>query len=153
MSRWLIIPVLIACGGLPVSALGDNLIVPGRGIGSVKLGMTAAELYRVKGEPKSMMNYGGGGTRYDYPDLSACVSDGSVIWISTDNPQFSTQEGLHPGESQLAMQAKLGPPAGRRVYNPFNTTYWYTRGGYLQIEVNTTTGIILVIRVDVPGHH
>ena len=113
------------------SAQNDHMIVPWRRIGAIELGMSAADLQRIMGEPTqksrgafvSVYNWGN--------DLSVFIkADGSsVTQICALNPIYTTAEGVHPGERDDAAIALLGQPYSSRVYRgwwklSYTNLYW-----------------------------
>jgi hypothetical protein len=112
----------------------DHLIVAGQRIGSVAIGMTAAQLFDLMGDPTDTLPYTDGHS-YSWGDnangrvLTAWVLTKSqrVVSCLTTNPQFVTPEGIHVGDSELALEAKLGA-AERRLYGFGRVFYSYRHG-------------------------
>src|SRR2546429_369562 len=110
MRRQLFIACLVTCTVSPFSVRADNLIVPGARIGSVRIGMSADELYQVMGTPSSTQSLDDG-NYYIWSglgDLKVFVyPNGRVDSIITTDPVYVTREGVHVGDSALVLQAKL----------------------------------------------
>lgn len=96
----------------------DSLIVPGKRIGSVALGMSLEQLTAVVGQP--VVAYDSDNTRFAYPDarLSGILVPGTgVLWIdygSLQQPQMAsvahTADGIHLGSGRLEVIRAYGPP-------------------------------------------
>src|SRR5687768_7177462 len=71
----------------------DNLIIPGQRIGPVSIGMTRAELLRVKGEPEETQRLTDAMV-YRWSGLRVTVADDNsqVYSVSVDDPAFKTRE-------------------------------------------------------------
>src|SRR5579872_3917943 len=92
-------------GAASAQAFNDHQIVPGQRIGPVTLGMTAADLYRVMGEPKSSFTYNNGGSTYGWSDgLSVSIQpNGRVdsITVGTAASGLYKLSGLTVGSSNF----------------------------------------------------
>jgi hypothetical protein len=101
-------------------AQNDRLIVPWERIGPIELGMTAADLTRIKGEPtQTSRGPTGGISVYNWKnDLSVYIkSDGSfVTQICALDSAYATAKGVHPGMTDVSVTALLGQPKSSRVY-------------------------------------
>jgi hypothetical protein len=92
----------------------DHLIVPGRRIGPIALGMSAADVLRIKGDPipgRSMR--GTTKSQYTWSDLHVLFEPGRVNGVETVcalSPEYRTSQGIHVGSSDLAVMAGLGQP-------------------------------------------
>jgi hypothetical protein len=115
---FLVATVLAFCG--QAQAQNDHLIVPWQRIGPIELGMTAADLFRVMGEPTQTSRGPPGGINiYRWKnDLSVYVKmDGSyVTQICALNPIYATAAGVHPGLPDLSVTELMGPPKNARVF-------------------------------------
>jgi hypothetical protein len=137
------------------SAFADNLIVPGRRIGPIQLGMTPTELYRAAGSPVSQSTPcdTNAGCNYFFfapmgqPNLVAHVVAGRVEEITTSMPSYATAEGIKVGLAPLALEANWGPaqkvidkapgyPAAMKYYQ----ACYASRGIYL----NYSNSIIVI---------
>jgi hypothetical protein len=101
-----------------VRAENDHLIVPWRRIGPVSLGMTAADVVRIMGEP-TQKNGGPVVTVYHWQDeLSVTVKTDSsyVTQICAISPDYATARGLRPGLPDTAVTQIMGEPQYSRVY-------------------------------------
>ncbi len=129
----------VAVTTVSAQAANDYKIVPGVRIGPVNLGMTAAQIYAAKGEPKSSMSYTDGHFSYDWGDISV-QSDkaGHVVVINPGNGAYTTPDGLQIGSSELALQAKRPNPAWVKAPLPEHNDYCFDDG----LGVNTYQGRI-----------
>jgi hypothetical protein len=99
-------------------AQNDHLIVPWERIGPIALGMSAADLNRILGEPTQTLR-GPFVSVYNWKNnLSVFIkTDGSyVTQICALNPSYATAQGVHPGSTDLAVTALLGPPQNARLH-------------------------------------
>src|SRR5574341_167490 len=113
MLVWLSIPT-------PASAQ-NNLIVPGQGVGEIRFGMSAADVYRILGDPNRSFDGERGARTYYWEDRGIWVqiSDpgvaqagdpGGVTSITVIGKQWATREGFAVGASELRLQALLPKP-------------------------------------------
>ena len=82
-------------GGFPAAeAQVSTLIVPGQSLGPVRLGMSAADVTAVLGQPTP-----GQGGEVSFPRLGVSVAfqDGTAVRLGTTNPQFRTVSGAGVG--------------------------------------------------------
>ena len=105
---------------LPVTvrAENDHLIVPWRRIGPISLGMTAADVIRILGEP-TQKNGGPVVTVYHWQnELSVTVRTDtlSVTQVCAVSPDYATAKGLRPGLSEDAVAQLMGEPQNSRLY-------------------------------------
>src|SRR5579871_6707406 len=105
---------------LPVTvrAENDHLIVPWRRIGPIALGMTAADVVRILGEP-TQKNSGPIVTVYHWQDqLSVTVKTDTsyVTQVCAVSPDYATAQGLHPGLPETAVMQLMGEPQNSRLY-------------------------------------
>jgi hypothetical protein len=98
----------------------DHLIVPGQRVGPVVVGMGPAELLQALGAPDES-NTNKYATQYVYR------SRGFWIWsrknrvdsISIMDPTYHTANGIHPGSSELELQAAMGAPKWQKDNGSF----------------------------------
>jgi tetratricopeptide (TPR) repeat protein len=131
----------------------SHLIVPGKRIGMVTLGMTPAQLLQVLGEPDRSQSYGSNGSGYGYhDDYYIMTGKAGRVWsISTRSPLFATKEGLRVGDSQLVMEAKLGLAEGKSgVYpTPGALCKYYYVGHSMEVHIeNGRVSEVFVLRPD-----
>jgi hypothetical protein len=115
-------------------AQNDRLIVPWKRVGPVELGMTAADLFRILGDPTQTIREPPDRdvTVYEWNnDLSVYVKkDGSyVTQICARSLVYATAEGVHPGSTELSVTALLGEPRNLKVYRgwwklSYANLYW-----------------------------
>ena len=101
-----------------VRAENDHLIVPWRRIGPVSLGMKAADVIRILGEP-TQTNSNPVVTVYHWQDeLSVTVKTDTsyVTQICAVSPDYATAQGLHPGLPETAVAQMMGEPQNSRLY-------------------------------------
>jgi len=136
--------ILAAVAVTTVSAqvANDRQIVPGARVGPVSLGMTAADLYRTMGEPKSTMAFDDGGFKYEWNEI-VVLSDkgGHVAFISPTTGGYSLSPGLHIGSSELALQAQRPAPAWVQAQLPLHNRYCYDDGLGVDTYQGSVTGI------------
>lgn len=118
LFRFLVATVLALCG--QAQAQNDHLIVPWQRIGPIELGMTAADLIRIMGEPtQTSRGPPSGISVFNWKnDLSVYIKmDGSyVTQICALDPAYATANGVHPGATDLSVTNLLGQPKSSRVY-------------------------------------
>ena len=144
--------LLIALTG--TNAEADNLIVAGQRIGPISLGMSAAELFRVMGDPTEtqsnefMQSYlFGRKHEYGFWTLNVRVENSRIFAVTTSGPEFSTPDGIHVGDSRLAMEAKMGPPERTHKLTDNQFVYDYKRRS---ISLQVINGRIVSINVGSP---
>lgn len=103
----------------------DNLIVPGRRIGLVYVGMPLPEALRILGTPiRTNFSHPDGDPTfgaYSFASGITLVVRGSaqrVISLTSDSRTFKTREGLSVGSSEADIRLALGIPTRRRVPTP-----------------------------------
>jgi hypothetical protein len=127
-------------------AKNDNLIVPGVRIGPVRIGMTDADLYKILGDPTQTLTTGSvdGGITYFWGNSLVVHVDKDthrVVQVTTNNPKYSTADGIKVGSSGLAISTKLGIPAGNCQVR---CDYYYPNRILLHINPNGSVGLITV---------
>lgn len=91
----------------------DYLVVPGKRVGSVSIGMTSKQLLDAMGSPISTYHYTDG-ANYTYSGNFNVVVDADTqqVWrVSVGNGSYRTENGLAPGQTDLEMHAILGNPS------------------------------------------
>jgi len=129
-------------------AINDNTIVPGDRIGQVFLGMTEDQLYKRLGEP-SKTQTSSGNVDYVYPSLNVNVDAIThKVWeIDTQDPAYSTVEGISIGSSGLALRTKIREQYTERSLATFSYND-YPSG--LTVTLNSL-GDVAGISVWIPG--
>jgi hypothetical protein len=96
----------------------DKLIVPGRRIGPISIGMTASDLLRILGEP-DQTDHSSTATGYKYTSRGLRVQlhdrDQRVSSIAALDASWMTAQGLRVGDSELKMKSRLGAPSSSRT--------------------------------------
>jgi hypothetical protein len=98
----------------------DHLIVPGQRIGPVVIGMGPSELLQALGAP-DQSNTNKFATQYVYPSRGFCIwsRNNRVDMISISDSSYHTPNGIHPGSSELELQAAMGAPKWKRDNGSF----------------------------------
>ncbi len=106
--------------------LADDLILPGKSIGPVVIGMSAQELYRALGEPRSS-DVGEDKTSYVYDGLQVGVENDSqlVYRVFATSPKYKLVKGVAVGSSALAVVAAYGEPDERDETPAGDKTFCY----------------------------
>jgi hypothetical protein len=123
----------------------DNLIVPGKRIGPVSVGMPVSQLYDVMGEPTQSVKERGS-ERYLFVDLQVVVDDteGTVTTVSTESPNYATVDGLKAGLTDLAVKAGLAKLQGQLVIKEEGETTTYSESG---IHIVVSGGLVRSISI------
>ena len=110
--------------------LKDNLIVPGKRIGPVSVGMSVSQLYDVMGEP-THAEKGRGTERYVFEDLEVVVDDGdqSVNSIAIASSEYATADHIKVGLTDLGVRAKLANLSARLLIKEEADTMTYFTAG------------------------
>jgi len=139
--------VLAACATTPPN-LNDDLVVRGKRIGEIEIGMPLATLLAVKGAPiRTAPIPGTDATTYTFANDLTVGADDKVYWIITEDARFHTDGGVRPGAEQIFARASLGKP--RCVENRADTTmYDY---GDIYFEAGNVDG--RVKRIGVIAHN
>jgi hypothetical protein len=121
--------IFVACAALLALAAplrAGDLIVPGKSIGPVLIGMTAQELYRAMGDPLSS-NVGEEKTTYTYDGLQVGVeNDTQLVYRAfATAPRYKLVKGIGVGSSALAVVAAYGEPDERDETPKGNKTLCY----------------------------
>jgi hypothetical protein len=134
-----------ACASGPLT-LNDGLIVPGKRVGEVQIGMPLSTLLAVKGAPlRTAPIPNSNATTYTFSEGMTVGAHDEVYWIIVEDARFHTETGVRPGTEQIFARASLGKP--RCVETHENTTK-YDYGG-LYFDVSNDSG--RVTRVGVVG--
>lgn len=139
--------LLGACASTPPD-LNDDLVVRGKRIGEIEIGMPLASLLAVKGAPlRTAPIPNTDATTYTFPNGLTVGADEKVYWIITEDARFHTDGGVRPGAEQIFARATLGKP--RCVESRTDTTmYDY---GDIYFEAGNDDG--RVKRVGVIAHN
>ena len=112
--------VLAACAITPAN-LNHELVVRGKRIGEIEIGMPLAMLLAAEGVPSGTARIPGtDATTYTFPNGLMVGADDKVFWIVTEDERFHTDGGIRPGSEQIFARATLGKP--RCVENRADTT-------------------------------
>jgi hypothetical protein len=120
----------------PMPVVQDAVIVPGKRIGPVSVGMLVPQLYDVMGEPAQAVKMQGN-ERYKFEELEVTVDevDQSVKMVSTASPAYATGEGLKVGVSELAVRARLAKLPGQLLIKvEGDTTTYLNTGMVIQVS-------------------
>ena len=98
---WLSCALVLSCHGVAWSAPADNLVVPGRSVGRVFLGMDRADVWKILGKPghtatvpHGMSLYGDDTREGRSGDLTILSTQDKVIQFEFDSMKFITPDGL-----------------------------------------------------------
>lgn len=113
----------------------EDLIVPGKSIGKLSLGMTQPEVYNLmKGaNPTETMDYDDGSRLYKWGNTYSViinVKSERVTYVGTGDARFATKEGVHVGDSQFTLEVKMGTPQRRERFPGEGNVpwaFWYGR--------------------------
>lgn len=120
------------CASTPAN-LNDDLIVRGKRIGDVELGMPLATLLAVKGAPlRTAPISGTNATTYTFPNGLTVGADDKVYWIIAEHSRYHTQDNVRPGAEQIFARATLGKP--RCVETRVETTVYDYGDVYFEID-------------------
>ena len=99
-----------------------TLVVPGKSIGRIALGMTGAQVRKLRGKPTRRVRlsstllseqWGGGYDRDSQvnidPDLEVTYRSGRVVQIETTLPTFHTRSGLRAGSTLGEVVRRVNP--------------------------------------------
>ncbi len=135
-----------ACASTPVDP-ADHLIVPGKRIGVIELGLPLSLLLAAEGQPiRTAPIPNTTATTYTFSDGLTVGAEEAVYWIITEDPRFRTASGVGPGVEQIVARAALGKPRCVET-RPEVTVYDY---GDLYFESGNVDG--RVKRVGVIAH-
>ena len=97
-------------GGTPTPVF-DHAILPGKRVGPVSLGMTAADLTHVAGRPIAVVS-GDGEFTYEYDGYRAVIVERTqrVSSIIVTSGKYALLSGLSVGDADGAMNEQLGAP-------------------------------------------
>jgi hypothetical protein len=139
----LAVSFVVASLTIAATARAEEVIVPGKSIGPVLIGMTAQELYRAMGEP-SAAKVGEEKTAYTYDGLQVGVENDSqrVYRVFATSPRFKLVHGISVGSSVLAVVAAYGEPEERDETPKGDKTFCY--GDFeLYIREGTVAAIMI----------
>ncbi len=120
------------CASTPPN-LNDDLIVRGKRIGDIELGMPLSTLLTVKGAPiRTAPITSTSATTYTFPNGLTVGADDKVYWIIAEDARFHTQEGVRPGVEQIFARASMGKP--RCVETRVETTVYDYGDVYFEVD-------------------
>jgi len=101
ISRKILVFVLLLAELAPASHASALVVTPGRGIGSVRLSMTEAQVKRILG-PSIPVASAKGRYPLNFPSqgLTVWFSKGRVVKVRTVNPNHKTVSGFAPGDTR-----------------------------------------------------
>ncbi len=108
-----------------------TLIIPGVGIGGVRIGMSESQVTAVKGAPLSRETVFGdrGRIQITYPDLGFFVVAGEVVEVQTSHREFVMNEAIRVGSSMSDIMAAMGSPDRKEITFPGGPVRWNYRRG------------------------
>lgn len=111
--------------------------------------MTVSEVYIVMGgaDPTETFDSSNGSRMYKWGKTAVVIKGKTerVVNLSTEDSRFATAEGVRVGDSQFALEAKMGTPE-RRTSTPDNEVWllWYKRRSInFMIQHGNITGIAI----------
>ena len=112
------------------NVMKDNLIVPGKRIGPVSVGMSVSQLYDVMGEPTQSEKLRGT-ERYVFEDLEVVVDDAdqSVNSVAIASSDYATADHIKVGLTDLGVRAKLANLSARLLIKEEAGTMTYFTAG------------------------
>lgn len=124
-------------------ARAEDLIVPGKSIGPVLIGMSVQELYRALGEPRSS-DVGDDKTSYVFDGLQVGVENDSQrgYRVFATSPKYKLVKGISVGSSALAVVAAYGEPDERDETSGGDKTMCYD-DFELYLKVGTVAAIMV----------
>jgi hypothetical protein len=131
----------------------DYLIVPGKRIGPMSVGMPVSQIYDVMGEPFESLKETAT-TRYVFEEMEVIVdeADGAVSTVLTRFAEFATKEGLSVGLTDLAVRAKLSKLPGQLlIKEEGEKTNYFTPGMIVIVSGGQVTSISIRPVSGVPG--
>jgi hypothetical protein len=131
----------------------DYLILPGKRIGPMSVGMPVSQIYDVMGEPFESLKETAT-TRYVFEELEVIVdeADGAVSTVLTRFAEFATKEGLSVGLTDLAVRAKLSKLPGQLlIKEEGEKTNYFTPGMIVIVSGGQVTSISIRPVSGVPG--
>ncbi len=135
--------VIAATIGCAAPAIADDIIIPGKSVGSVLIGMTTRELYAAMGEPrKSEVNEDK--TRFTFDGMQVGVENDTqrVYRVFATSSRYRLDHGITVGSSALAVAAALGEPDERDETEKGDATLCYDN-----FEIYIRGGIVAAIMV------
>ena len=155
-SRWLAVILALAAAACPVSAQSPDpnfLVVPGRSVGPVALGMTMDNVKALWGSPTKVERDANSQwyTWRDSPPRSVAVEMQSnmVVMISiAHDPRYRTRDGLGDGDSVDRIQRLLGRPSHVRPLPGFSMLEYKSLGvAFVIDQTHHVTGVIVAASV------
>jgi hypothetical protein len=132
----------------------DHLIVPGKRIGPVSIGMSAKQLLDALGAPKSTYRFTDASSNEFSNGIEAVVDDATLqVWrvqvqlASPGASAYATAEGVGMGLTDLEIRARLGNPDSVETINELNSR----RYCYPGLAIETDQGKSARLSVYVPG--
>lgn len=110
--------VLAGLLGAGALARGPVLVVPGRSIGRVALGISASALAQAWGSPRQRPAKQGPDYRWlEYPERSAwvLVYKGRAVRMGVESSGYATAEGFSVGTRSTSITRRWGPGSRRRA--------------------------------------
>jgi hypothetical protein len=144
------------CGGV-IPAWGGSTsegeIVPGKGVGSITVGMTSADVMRLWGPPSRTENSSDGVILFDYGDakgVGVFVLGERIMQIMVVTQAWSVN-GLKIGATRPEVLAFFGPPDEEQtaIDSPGEYRYVYRRRGLAFTFRDRTVAAIAVIPAEV----
>jgi hypothetical protein len=146
--------LLAAPAGASAAGAAGGEIVPGKGVGDLKVGMSLRDLLQRWGQAERTERDMDGVTLYDYGDtrgVGVFVAGDRVAQILVVTPDWSTTNGIKVGATRPEVLAFYGRPDEQVTgQTPDEFRFWYKERGIVFIFKNRTVAGITVLGTDVP---
>ena len=145
-----------APAGAAAAGAARGEIVPGRGVGEIKVGMVVGDLLRLWGSPERTERDPDGVTLYDYGEqrgVGVFVAGDRVSQILVVTPVWTTPNGIKVGATRPEVVAFYGRPDEQLQGQSLDEfRYWYRRRGIVFIfKDRAVTGITVIAAEAVEG--
>jgi hypothetical protein len=156
MMKWLVVLLVVAAAAPRVSGQSPDpqfLVIPGRSVGPVALGMTVDKVEAALGSPTKVDQDASSQwyTWRDLPPRSLAVEMQSniVVLISiAHDPRYRTRDGLGDGDTVDRVQKMLGRPSHVRPLTGYAMLEYKSLGvAFVVDNTHHVTGIIVAARV------
>ena len=147
-----ILAVVAANAEVPAWGQDSTLIVPGVGVGAIRFGMTAGQVYGILGDPciqdrrKNPAMYGWDCSINGGAVLLIFIGNWGVERIDIWNAGYATKEGVRVGMSEMGVEALIGPPTKVLVNNAGTRFLLFNKLGLsLRVETDGRVSILTVV--------
>jgi hypothetical protein len=150
-----VLSLTIVPSALYAQVSDDKLIVPGKSVGAITLGMSAAEVLQILGDPDRSND----STDPSFPgakfyawnptgrEITVAIDRLGVVRIIAFGKQFATSDGIAVGVSDLRVRSVLGEPSKLLKFSENQTYQYRTLGLWMRL---TLDGRVTEIDVEKP---